>query len=83
MIHEKLPTVDQIVLQSCVEHGVTLSDLLGPSRDPALVAARWTACRRLRVDRRMSGPEIARAVGYRSHTSVLKAIKGEQAEAGR
>ena len=83
MIHDRLPSVEQIVLESCVEHGVTVTEFFGNGRHRRLFTARWQACRRLRDERRMSGPEIASAVGYRSHTSVWLALRKTAAEAGR
>ena len=63
-----------IISVGCHEFGITESDLLTDSRVPLMVNARKAICYCLRRLVPLPTPDIAKAVGYSSHTSALRAI---------
>jgi putative intracellular protease/amidase len=56
------------------EHGVTVADLAGRSREAALTAARHAAMAAL-VDAGVSSVQAGRLLGGRDHTTVLSGVK--------
>lgn len=69
------PSINDIINEVARQHGVEVVEIIGDRRTVRVVKARDEAAYRLRIERRMSYPEIASALGFRSHTSVLVAIK--------
>lgn len=67
-----MPYVDTIA-QVAAEHGLSKSDITGPSRRPDICAARWEAMRRLRA-KSLSLPSIGRLLN-RHHTTVLDGLR--------
>lgn len=66
-----------IILKEVAQaHGVTVNDLRGESRLRHIARARQVAYVRLRDETPMSYPAIARVMGGKDHTTVLK---GERA----
>jgi hypothetical protein len=64
-------TVKQILCEVVAKHGIKMWELQSPRRAAPVVAARQEACYRLRVEKRLSLPEIGRKLGGRDHTTVL------------
>lgn len=64
-----------IVKEVAAKHGVTVEDLVGRSRVPAIVAARHEAMFRVRKETTHSLPHIGRLFGGRDHSTVLNAMR--------
>lgn len=60
-------------------HGLTASDLTGPSRQAHVVLPRQECYWRMREQFRFSLPEIGQRLGGRDHTTVLHGIRKYQA----
>lgn len=58
----------------CLVVGVTRQDLAGYRRSASCVMARRLVCYILRTHSTMSFPEIADALGFRSHSAVFEAV---------
>jgi chromosomal replication initiation ATPase DnaA len=71
----RAPRMRDIALEICVRHGITAHELIHRTRLPALTRIGDEVCFELRRQGRWSFPEIARAIGYRSHASVIKACQ--------
>ena len=69
-----IASVEAILFEAAAQAGVAGGR--GVDRTPAAVAARRRAAARLRAERNMSYPEIAAALGLRSHVSVMYYLKG-------
>lgn len=70
------PRALDIIAAVAFRHGLTSSDLTGPSRKHAVVAARHEAiyeARRLRPD--LSMPALGRIFGGQDHTTILNALR--------
>lgn len=64
-----------IIRLTAQQHGVTTTDVMGPRRQRAMVAARHEAIWRVSVAfPDMSLPQIGRVFGGRDHTTILHAI---------
>lgn len=72
----KMASVEQIVADACREAGVSVTAMREGGKMAPVVQARAAACRALRTQRGMSYPEIAAAVGYRSHVSAMAWCRG-------
>lgn len=69
-------SVREIIQVVANKHAVTVGEILGPSRNKRIVAARHEAMAeagRLRPD--LSLPQIGRQFGKRDHTTVLHALR--------
>lgn len=55
--------------------GVTMAELIGPTRTRAIVAARHMAWYQIRAQLGLSLPQIAMRFGNRDHTTVLSGIR--------
>jgi hypothetical protein len=64
-------TTKQIIREVVEKHGIRVWELKSGRRAHEVVLARQEACYRLRVERKMSLPEIGRRLGGRDHTTVL------------
>lgn len=64
----------EVVAVVAAEHGVTVDEILSPSRYRHIVAARREVCTRLRAQG-WSYPAIGRALG-RDHATVMYLVKG-------
>lgn len=65
-----LPEAELVVAAVAGRHGMSVEKLRSQNRTRYVCAAKAEACREL-VSQGMSSPEVAKAVGYRNHTSVL------------
>jgi chromosomal replication initiation ATPase DnaA len=73
----------QIILRQVArKHGVTLSEMLGPSRKRFIAHARFEAAYRLRTECRMSLPQIGRRLGGKDHTTIIHALRQHAAMHG-
>lgn len=68
-----MKTAQQNVEDICETYGVTPAELLGDSRTPHLVRARWVLCWVWRK-RGMSYPEIGRQLG-REHSTIFRNLR--------
>lgn len=65
--------IEQIILQTCRTLGVEVPDLMGKGRHKRVVLARSVVAHLSRELTTMSYPEIARAMGRPSHSTVITA----------
>ena len=71
----------EVTAEVAEKHGLTLADLVGPSRTKYISHARfeamWLLYQQRRPDgsRRLSMPQLGRFFGGRDHTSVLHGIR--------
>ena len=72
------PSIDEILRAVCLHTGVHVAQMTSESRSAANCAARMIAAYALRQLRGMSFPEVAQALGYKTHSSVVHLVK-EQA----
>lgn len=70
-----IPRASEVIDRCAEVTGVPVTDILGPCRETAIVDARHLACVALREICKMSYPEIARKLGYRSHASVVSTVR--------
>ena len=64
-----------ILCQVAEKHGITTSELRAPGRsNPEMFLARSEAARRLRDERGLTLCQIARMLGNRDHTSILRMV---------
>ena len=69
------PSVHQIIKQIAAEHNVSLDEILGPRRQPPLVAARHAAMAAVYLAKpHLSLPVLGRYF-HRDHTSLLSALR--------
>lgn len=68
-------TIDLIIRQVCDKHGVAKKDIIGPSRVPQVVRARYEAMYRIRHELALSLARVGRALGGRDHTTVLHGVR--------
>lgn len=74
-ISAALPTnPSEVIADVARRHGVTVADLVGPSRKRPMVEARWEAMRELRTRTGLSLKQIAGRVGRHDHTTVRHAL---------
>lgn len=63
--------VEFIIRNTCQHFGVTRAQVLGDSKSQTIARARGQICRDLKELLGMSSPEIARALNFAHHTTVL------------
>lgn len=68
-------TVKGILRAVCVEYGITVAQLIGPSRVLRMAHARGLAALLLRERMKMTFSEIGELLGHRDHTTILQACK--------
>lgn len=68
----------KIIAETAAKHGMTVEKMLtrinGQSARPT-ARARAEAAYRIRTERELSFPQIARLLSYKNHTSVMEAVK--------
>lgn len=80
--------IEVIAEEVAAKHQVTVEALRGPSRQPAIVAARqeafWRASQVLKADGRprYCGPAIGLFFGGRHHTTVLHGVRRHEQRMG-
>lgn len=67
-------TLRRVVIETAIDHGVSVEDITGGARDRAAVLARDDAAYRMRL-LDASTTMIAKALGGRNHTTILVALK--------
>lgn len=77
-----MPTVTQIIESAASAARLRASDITSHDRTRPIVKARQNAALRLRNELRMSYPEIARALGMRSHATAIAAVNRAAKSAG-
>lgn len=65
----------QVIREVAEAHGLSIEDLVGPSRKHAHIRARWEAMRRIKEEFDLSLPRIGRFFN-KDHTTVLNALRG-------
>lgn len=63
-----------IIAQTLHKHEVTIGEFMGIKRSRNFVAARREAAYRMRTERGMSYPDIARRMGYKEHSAVMHLV---------
>jgi hypothetical protein len=69
---------DKIISAVCAEHGVTRSDLTGPSREQKQSEARHDVCFMLRQHTRLKLVSVAALIGRKDHTTVIYGVRASQ-----
>lgn len=68
----------KIIAETAAKHGLTVEKMLTRKNHQsgrAAAHARAEAAYRIRLERRLSFPQIARVLNYKDHTSVMEAVK--------
>lgn len=69
-LHRNKPA-QEIIREIAEDHGLTVSDLLSPSRCRKYAWPRQEAMLRMREETELSYPQIARLLRRKDHTSVI------------
>lgn len=68
-------SIAAIIHETAAKHEIGVSDVIGPSRKPYAIAARFEALYRCAAETGHSYEEMGRAMGGRDHKTVLHAIR--------
>lgn len=71
-----------LIREVAEKHGLTVAKITGNERTPRISHPRQEAFYRLRVDLRMSRPEIGNIFGGKDHTTVLHGIRAHAKRTG-
>lgn len=77
MNHEN---VEQIIERVAARYGLTVAELRSKDRHKSIARARHVAFWVLRQTRKMSFPELGRAMGKRDHTTAMNAVRSIEAK---
>lgn len=72
---QQRPSPRQIIAEVAQRRGLTLEDLMGPSRLKRITRVRQEAMWELRQRTKLSFPQIARRLGRTNHTTALHAFR--------
>lgn len=68
-----------IIEEVANRHGLSVAEMIGPSRQLRLVKARQSAVKRLRGETTLTLKAIGMLLGHRDHSTVLNALYGADA----
>lgn len=75
LIEKPKPGPSRIIAMVAERRGLTVDDLLGPSRLRPVAYARHEAMWELRQRTKLSLPDIARRLGRKDHTTALHGVR--------